>query len=55
MTLEEKIDMLADFLIDLYEIREAIDGDFNILDHKIKATEARLRMLGVTDFNDLKP
>ena len=55
MTVEEKRDMLLEVLADLYEIRESIDQDIPVLNHKIKVIETRLKALGVADFSDLKP
>lgn len=55
MTVDEKKDMLLEFLADLYTIKAANKEENAVLDHKIKVTEKRLEILGVTDLADLKP
>lgn len=55
MTVEEKRDMLLEVLADLYTIKAANKEENSVLDHKIKVTEKRLEVLGVTDLADIKP
>lgn len=55
MTVEEKRDMLLEILADLYTIKAANKEENAVLDHKIKVTEKRLEVLGVTDLSDIKP
>ena len=55
MTVEEKRDILLEVLADLYTIKAANKEDNSVLDHKIKVTEKRLEVLGVTDLTDIKP
>lgn len=55
MTVEEKRDMLLEFLADLYTIKAANKEENAVLDHKIKVTEKRLEVLGVTNLSDIKP
>lgn len=55
MTVEEKRDMLLEMLIDLYLIKEASREENKVLDYKIKTTEKRLEVLGVTDLSDIRP
>ncbi|HBA50575.1 MAG TPA: hypothetical protein DCZ91_22820 [Lachnospiraceae bacterium] len=55
MTVDEKKDMLLEMLADLYTIKAANKEENTVLDHKIKVTEKRLEILGVTDLADLKP
>lgn len=55
MTVDEKKDMLLEILADLYTIKAANKEENAVLDHKIKVTEKRLEILGVTDLADLKP
>lgn len=55
MTVEEKRDMLLEVLADLYTIKAANKEENAVLDHKIKVTEKRLEVLGVTDLSDIKP
>lgn len=55
MTVEEKRDMLLEILADLYAIKAANKEENSVLDHKIKVTEKRLEVLGVTDLGDIKP
>ncbi len=55
MTVDEKKDMLLEILADLYAIKAANKEENTVLDHKIKVTEKRLEILGVTDLADLKP
>ena len=55
MTVDEKKDMLLEVLADLYAIKAANKEENAVLDHKIKVTEKRLEILGVTDLADLKP
>lgn len=55
MTMEEKRDMLLEVLADLYTIKVANKEENAVLDHKIKVTEKRLEVLGVTDLSDIKP
>lgn len=54
MTVDEKKDMLLEFLADLYEIRSGNDGENPVLDRKIRIIEKRLEVLGVTDLNTIK-
>lgn len=55
MTVEEKRDMLLEVLADLYSIKAANKEENQVLDHKIKVTEKRLEVLGVTDLSDIRP
>lgn len=55
MTVEEKRDMLLEMLADLYTIKAANKEENAVLDHKIKVTEKRLEVLGVTNLSDIKP
>lgn len=55
MTVEEKRDMLLEVLADLYTIKAANKEENAVLDYKIKVTEKRLEVLGVTDLAELKP
>lgn len=55
MTVEEKRDMLLEILADLYTIKAANKEENAVLDHKIKVTEKRLEVLGVTNLSDIKP
>ena len=55
MAIEEKRDMLLEMLADLYTIKAANKEDNPVLDYKIKVTEKRLEVLGVTDLSDIKP
>ena len=55
MTVEEKRDMLLEVLADLYTIKAANKEENPVLDHKIKVTEKRLEVLGVTDLSDIRP
>lgn len=55
MTVEEKRDMLLEILADLYTIKAANKEENAVLDYKIKVTEKRLEVLGVTDLADIKP
>ena len=55
MTLEEKRDMLLEILADLYVIKAASKEENTVLDHKIKVTEKRLEVFGVTDLADIRP
>ncbi len=55
MTVEEKRDMLLEVLTDLYSIKEASTEENKVLDYKIKVTEKRLEVLGVTDLSDIRP
>lgn len=55
MTVEEKRDVLLEILADLYTIRAANKEENAVLDHKIKVTEKRLEVLGVTDLSAIKP
>ena len=55
MTVEEKREMLLEVLADLYTIKAANKEENAVLDHKIKVTEKRLEVLGVTDLTDIKP
>ena len=54
MTVDEKKDMLLEFLADLYEIKRSMEDGGCTLDRKIKVIEKRLEVLGVTDLNDIK-
>ena len=54
MTLEEKRDILLQQVADLYEIREAGREENPVLDRKIRLTEKRLEVLGVTDLAALR-
>lgn len=54
MTVEEKKDMLLEFLADLYEIRKEQKGENETLSRKIKIIEKRLEVLGVTDLKDIQ-
>ncbi|MBR3307572.1 MAG: hypothetical protein IKI75_10035 [Lachnospiraceae bacterium] len=55
MTVEEKRDMLLEFLSDLYTVKAASKEENSVLDYKIKVLEKRLEALGVTDLSDIKP
>ena len=55
MTVEEKRDILLEILADLYTIKAANKEENAVFDHKIKVTEKRLEVLGVTDLSDIKP
>lgn len=55
MTVEEKRDILLEILADLYVIKAANKEENAVLDHKIKVTEKRLEVLGVTDLADIRP
>ncbi len=55
ITVDEKRDMLLEMLADLYTIKAANKEENAVLDHKIKVTEKRLEVLGVTDLADIKP
>lgn len=55
MTVEEKRDILLEVLADLYTIKAANKEENAVLDHKIKVTEKRLEVLGVTNLADIKP
>ncbi len=55
MTVEEKRDMLLEVLADLYTIKAANKEENAVLDHKIKVTEKRLEVLGVTNLADIRP
>ncbi|MCI8958587.1 MAG: hypothetical protein HFG62_05650 [Lachnospiraceae bacterium] len=55
MTIEEKRDMLLEMLADLYTIKAANKEENAVLEHKIKVTEKRLEVLGVTDLASIKP
>lgn len=55
MTVEEKRDILLEILADLYTIRSANKEENAVLNHKIKVTEKRLEVLGVTDLSDIQP
>lgn len=55
MTVEEKRDMLLEVLADFYTIKAANKEENAVLDHKIKVTEKRLEVLGVTDLASIKP
>lgn len=55
MAVDEKKDMLLEMLADLYTIKAANKEENAVLDHKIKVTEKRLEILGVTDLADIKP
>ena len=55
MTVEEKRDILLEILADLYTIKAANKEENAVLNHKIKVTEKRLEVLGVTDLSDIKP
>ena len=55
MTIEEKRDMLLEMLADLYTIKSANKEETAVLEHKIKVTEKRLEVLGVTDLASIKP
>lgn len=55
MTVEEKRDILLEVLADLYTIKAANKEENTVLNHKIKVTEKRLEVLGVTDLSDIKP
>ena len=52
MAIEEKRDMLLEFIADLYEIKD--DETDATLKRKIKIIEKRLEVLGVTDLNDIR-
>lgn len=49
---QEKRDMLLEFIVDLYEIKD--DNTDATLERKIKIIEKRLEVLGVTDLNDIR-
>lgn len=55
MTVEEKKDILIEILSDLYTIKAANKEENPVLDYKIKVTEKRLELLGVTDLSDIRP
>jgi len=55
MTVEGKRDMLLEVLADLYTIKAANKEENSVLDYKIKVTEKRLEVLGVTDLADIRP
>lgn len=55
MTVEEKRDMLLEVLADFYTIKAANKEENAVLDHKIKVTEKRLEVLGVTDLTGIRP
>lgn len=55
ITVDEKRDMLLEMLADFYTIKAANKEENAVLDHKIKVTEKRLEVLGVTDLADIKP
>ena len=55
MAVEEKRDMLLEMLADLYTIKAPNKEENSVLDHKIKVTEKRLEVLGVTNLSDIKP
>lgn len=55
MTVEEKRDVLLEVLADLYMIKAANKEENAVLDHKIKVTEKRLEVLGVTSLEDIRP
>lgn len=55
MAVEEKRDMLLEVLADLYTIKAANKEENAALDYKIKITEKRLKVLGVTNLSDIKP
>lgn len=55
MAVEEKRDVLLEFLADLYTIKAANKEENAVLDHKIKVTEKRLEILGVTNLADIRP
>lgn len=55
MAVEEKRDMLLEMSADLYTIKAANKEENSVLDHKIKVTEKRLEVLGVTNLSDIKP
>ena len=55
MTVEERKDMLLEILTDLYSIKAANKEENSVLDYKIKVTEKRLQVLGVTDLADIRP
>ncbi|MDE6888908.1 MAG: hypothetical protein K2P45_09755 [Eubacterium sp.] len=55
MTVEEKRDVLLEVLADLYTIKAANKEENAVLDHKIKVTEKRLEVLGVTNLEDIRP
>jgi hypothetical protein len=55
MTVEEKRDVLLEVLADLYTIKAANKEENAVLDHKIKVTEKRLEVLGVTNLADIRP
>lgn len=55
MTIEEKRDVLLEVLADLYTIKAANKEENAVLDHKIKVTEKRLEVLGVTNLADIRP
>lgn len=47
--------MLLEVLADLYTIKAANKEENTVLDYKIKVTEKRLEVLGVTDLTDIRP
>ena len=55
MTVEETRHILLEVLADLYTIKAANKEENAVLNHKIKVTEKRLEVLGVTDLSDIKP
>ncbi|MBR1742143.1 MAG: hypothetical protein IJ733_09825 [Lachnospiraceae bacterium] len=55
MSDKEKIDMLLEQLAMLYEIEADLKEKSEVLSHKIRITETRLKAMGVSDFSDLKP
>ena len=55
MTVEEKRDVLLEVLADLYTIKAANKEENAVLDHKIRVTEKRLEVLGVTNLADIRP
>lgn len=55
MAIEVKRDMLLEVLADFYTIKAANKEENAVLDHKIKVTEKRLEVLGVTDLASIKP
>ena len=54
MTVEEKKDMLLEFLSDLYEIKSMETQENPTLERKIRILEKRLDVLGVTDLTDIR-
>lgn len=55
MTVEEKRDMLLEYLAALYRIKAASKEENPVLDCEIRVVEKRLEVLGVTDLTTLKP